>query len=79
MKKYKMHIGYFGITALFCFGSICALLTGNFVSFLKDLATSSKDVSPIKEILDRKDFTQFTFVGETEIPLSEKVKQAFLK
>lgn len=41
------------------------------VSFLKDLATSSKDVSPIKEILDRKDFTQFTFVGETEIPLSE--------
>lgn len=41
MKKYKMHIGYFGITALFCFGSICALLTGNFVSFLKDLVMTA--------------------------------------
>lgn len=41
MKKYKMHISFFGITALFCFGSICALLTGNFISFLKNLVMTA--------------------------------------
>ena len=41
------------------------------VSFLEELSFTSKDVSPIKEILERKDFSQYTFVDEKEIPLTD--------
>ena len=43
------------------------------VSFLDGLSFVMKDISPIKEILERKDFSQFTFIDEAEIPLTNTI------
>ena len=41
------------------------------VSFLEEFSFTNKDVSPIKEILERKDFSQYSFVSDKETPLSD--------
>lgn len=43
------------------------------VSFLEELSTTSKDISPIKEILERKDFSQYTFICDKEVPLTDVI------
>ena len=40
-------------------------------SFAQELSMCNKDVSPIKEILERKDFSKYSFSDVIEIPLSE--------
>lgn len=45
--------------------------SGYELSFIEGYLAVKKDVSPIKEILERKDISQFTFIDIEEIPLSE--------
>ena len=43
------------------------------VSFEEELSTVSKDVSPIKEIIERKDFSDYSFCDLETIPLNEVI------